>query len=326
MAKKHRILFIYPFLSSFIEKDLKILQEEFDVIPFLWRGKKDIFGLLRGITKTDLNVSWFVMGHATTAAFLSRILGKKSILIAGGWDVVSMPEINYGAMIGKKRQKKTRYALKRAKSIIAVSKSTKSWTQKWINRNDINMVYHGFDPNKFTAAGDKENMVVTVGTLTNDVTIKIKGLKAFVETAKLLPDIKFIIIGKHDKKIASKWRNEAPDNLEIIDFLRTDELLKYYQRAKIYAQLSYQESFGCAMAEAMLCECVPVVTRRGALPEVVGDSGFYVKYDDVQGIKRTILKAVNSNRGGEARDRIIKEFPLSKRRNELINIIYESLM
>jgi len=28
-----------------------------------------------------------------------------------------------------------------------------------------------------------------------------------------------------------------------------------------------------ALAEAMCCECVPVVTKKGALPEVVGDTG-----------------------------------------------------
>ena len=69
-------------------------------------------------------------------------------------------------------------------------------------------------------------------------------------------------------------------HIEFTGFVTDDELLGWYQRAKVYCQLSYYESFGMAAAEAMLCECVPVVTRKGALPEVVGETGFYVEYGE----------------------------------------------
>lgn len=325
MAKKYKVLFIYPYLTSFIEKDLNLLREEFDVVPFQWKGKKNILKLQKEILRTDINISWFIEGHATSATLLSKSLRKKSIVIAGGWDVVSMPDFGYGAMVGEKRRRKTRFALKRATKIIAVSNSTKSWTQKWIDRDDIRVVYHGFDHQKFAPKGKKENMVITVGNLKDDVTIRIKGLKSFFEVAKQMPDTKFILIGNHKNIIADKWNKDAPPNLEIKGFLPPDELVKFYQRAKVYAQLSYQESFGCALAEAMLCGCTPVVTKRGGIPEVVGDSGFYIEYDDIKGIKIAIEKALEQKDGDEPRKRIISKFPLSKRKNELTNIIYECL-
>ncbi|MEE9150814.1 MAG: glycosyltransferase family 4 protein [Thermoplasmata archaeon] len=324
MAKKRKILFIYPFLASFIEKDLNILKEEFEVVSFRYRGKKDLFRLLRNLLSTEVNISWFSLGHATMAVLFSRIFGKKSIIIAGGWDVVFIPEIGYGAMKGR-RIKKTRYALKRASKIIAVSESTKNWVLKWVDRDDVITLYHGFDSEKFVPKGEKEDLVVTVGKLTNQVTIRVKGLETYVKAAELLPDVKFVLIGKHDPKIAEIWRANAPPNLEILDFLPQERLMEYYQKAKVYAQLSYQESFGCALAEAMLCGCVPVVTRRGAIPEVVGDVGFYVEYGDLQDTINKIKEAIKSDKGSEARKRIMALFPLKERKDKFTKIVHDCM-
>ena len=323
MAKKKRILFIYPFLSSFIEKDLNILKEEFEVIPFHYRDKKDLFRLLKNVLTTDLNVSWFILGHASSAVLFSKVFGKKSVVIAGGWDVVSMPEIGYGAMIGKKRIRRTRSALKRASEILAVSESTKKWVLKWVDRDDVITLYHGFDADKFVPRGEKEDMVLSVGDLTNDVTIRIKGIDTFEKVAELLPNIKFVLIGKHNMEVLKAWKAKAPTNLEILDFLPQEKLIGYYQKAKVYAQPSYQESFGCALAEAMLCECVPMVTRRGAIPEVVGDVGYYVEYGDVEGTVEKIKEALITNKGVESRKRIMKLFPLEERKKKLKKIINE---
>lgn len=325
MAKKKRILFIYPFLSSYIEKDLNILKEEFEVIPFHYKGKKDLFRLLKNVLTTDLNVSWFILGHATSAVLFSKIFRKKSVIIAGGWDVVSMPEIGYGTMRSKKRIRRTRSALKRASKIIAVSESTKKWVLRWVERDDVITIYHGFDAEKFTPKGKKENIVVTVGKLKDEVAIQIKGLDTFVKAAKLLPDVKFVLIGDHNPNLAENWRAKAPPNLEIMDFLPQERLIEYYQKAKVYAQLSYQESFGCAMAEAMLCECVPVVTRKGAIPEVVGDVDFYVEYGDDKGTSSKIKEALVSEKGGEVRKRIMSLFPLENRKNSLKKILNDCM-
>jgi glycosyltransferase involved in cell wall biosynthesis len=320
MAARRRLLLIYPFSSSYIQRDLEILKEEFEVLSLHYKGKKDLFKLLRSVLKTDVNVSWFSLGHATTAVLLSRIFRKKSIVIAGGWDVVTMPEIGYGAMKGK-RIKKTQYALKKTNKVLAVSESTKDWVLKWVERCDVITLYHGFDAQIFSPKGKKEKMVITVGKLQNEVTIGIKGLETFLKTAELLPDVKFVLIGTHNPDIAKRWKSRAPFNLEILDFIPNEKLIEYYQRAKVYAQLSYQESFGCALAEAMLCECVPVVTRKGAIPEVVGDVGYYVDYGDEKATAKKIEEALTSDLGSEARKRIMKLFPLEKRKKKLSDTI-----
>lgn len=323
MTQKKRISFIYPHSSTFIESDMKLLSEEFEVNSLEYEGKRDLAKLKLNIMRSPVNISWFVLGHATMAVLFSRILLKKSIVIVGGWDVVYMQEIDYGAMKTKRRIQRTSYALKNATKIICVSKSISEHAKKWVNRKDMMVIPLGFDPEKFKPMGEKENLVITAGNLKNQVTIKVKGLDHFFKCAQLLPDVEFIIIGSHDPKILKDWKSRAPENLKILDYVPQEELIKYYQRAKVYAQLSFQESFGSALAEAMLCECVPVVTRRGALPELVGDCGFYAKYGNGTENAKMISKAINSDKGREAREQIASRYPLSKRKDELIKLINE---
>jgi glycosyltransferase involved in cell wall biosynthesis len=86
----------------------------------------------------------------------------------------------------------------------------------------------------------------------------------------------------------------------------------------VYCQLSTHESFGVALSEAMSCGCVPVVTRKYSLPEIVGDTGFYVPYNDPEATANAIRKALTSNKGLKARARIEKVFSLEKREKILL--------
>ena len=100
------------------------------------------------------------------------------------------------------------------------------------------------------------------------------------------------------------------DRILIVD---DEELIKWYEKAKVYVQVSAHEGFGMSLAEAMLHQCVPVVTNRGALPEVVGDTGFYVPFNDKEATAEGIKKALKSDKGILARKRIEDRFSLTKR-------------
>ena len=80
-----------------------------------------------------------------------------------------------------------------------------------------------------------------------------------------------------------------------------------------------------SVAEAMLCECVPVTTKNFALPEVVGKTGFYASYGKIDETTEAIEKALKSSRkkGQEARKYIIDNYSLKRRENNLIKTINE---
>jgi len=90
---------------------------------------------------------------------------------------------------------------------------------------------------------------------------------------------------------------------------------------KVYAQLSYHESFGVAIAEAMLCNCVPVVTKQYAIPEIVGETGYYVPYGNPMKTHIAITKALKIENNTKTRERIKKFFHPLERERKIIQII-----
>lgn len=320
MNKKRILIICPPETDVTIEKDYEILKDKYNVKVLVYRGKKDRFKLLREIINSDINISWFAWTYAKYAVFFSKIFRKKSVVIAAGFDVVNMPEINYGAMTNPKNAKLVRYSIENANKVIAVSDHLKDNVLKYTNRKDVETVYHAFDYNKFTPDGEKLSIAISVGDVTKS-NLQRKGLETFVRSAKYLPNIKFILIGNHVDDTINYLRKIASSNVEFTGFVTPENLMEYYQKAKVYVQVSAHEGFGMAIAEAMLCECVPVVTDRGAIPEVVGDAGFYVPHDNPEATSKAIEEAMQSDIGKKARDRVKNLFSIEKREKELIKTL-----
>ena len=91
--------------------------------------------------------------------------------------------------------------------------------------------------------------------------------------------------------------------------------------AKVYAQLSFHEGFGVSVAEAMLCECTPVLSTKGALPEVGGKNAYYTSYGNPYMAAMIIKEALKDNKGGIFRARIVFNFQIEIRINELRRIL-----
>ena len=87
-----KICFIGNPSSTFVKKDLEILQKHFEVIPIRWHGKRDLLKIAVGVLKSDLTFSWFVGDCAAVAVFFSKIFRKKSVVITGGGDIACVPE------------------------------------------------------------------------------------------------------------------------------------------------------------------------------------------------------------------------------------------
>jgi len=206
---------------------------------------------------------------------------------------------------------------------LAVSEFNKSEIERYTGINTALVMYNSVDVNYFVPSGSKENVVLTVTSCGDWGRIQLKGLDVFIKSAKFLPNVKFFVLGLWGNSL-KKLREIAPSNVTLIEYLSQNELIPYYQRAKVYCQLSYYESGGVALEEAMSCECVPVVTNRGALPEVVGDTGFITKYGEIDEIVDAIKQALNDDKKGtQARKRVIEKFSSEKREKGLKEVIHE---
>jgi len=258
------------------------------------------------------------------AVKLARAKRRRVVVACADYDLANEPWFNYGSMRGGIRKRVATEILTLADSVLVPSAFSRDMAlRNTVLKNlpeKLRVVPHGFDAPAASHGppAPKESMVLTVGTLNPETWIR-KGHREFVQIARLLPERKFYLVGRCFSPKFFAWiKAQTPANLELAANLSESELFHLMRRAKVYVQLSYMEGFGCSLAEAMLAECVPVVSRNGALPEVVGESGYYADYGDLRGAAAAIEAALQDSRLGScARQRILREFPLERRRQAL---------
>ncbi len=311
-----KILLVYYSYSSFVKNDYIILSKSFDVEKFQWHGKRDLLRLAVAIKKSDLTFVWFADDHAAVTVFLSKIFRKHSVIVVGGSDVACVPEIDYGlCMQSWHRRKLNNYALNNANLLIPFSNFAKNDVERQATPKQMKVIYLGIDVERFKPRGEKENLIVTVGSM-KPSPFKRKGLETFARVSLHFPYHKFAIIGQTEKSSLRILKDINP-NIISTGYLKDCNLLRWLQQARVYCQLSAHEGFGVALAESMACGCIPVVTNKGALPEVVGNVGFYTPYCNTWETVEAIEKALKQSDGRKSRERIVNKFPLEKRANEL---------
>ena len=318
--------------SSFVRKDLELLEKHFDVrtVNFNFNKKNTNgtllteFKLLKGVFWADLTFSWFADLHAYQAVKLSKAFKKKSIVIIGGYEVASIPELEYGAVLSPERFKRVKYVLENADLVLTVDESLKNDALNHYNisGNNIQNVPTGYDFNFFTPNGKKENLIITVSIGDNWNRVKLKGIDTFVESARFCPNLKFLVIGIQGEAL-KKLKGIAPPNVEFMDPLTQDRLLHYYQKASVYCQLSMREGLPNALCEAMLCECVPIGTDVQGVRTAIGDTGFYVPYGNAKETSMAIIDALKSDKGKAARERIKTKFHIEGREMDLVKTIQD---
>jgi len=337
--EKIKILFSYSSSSSFVHRDLEILARNFDVrrsvLPKLPSSRGSNFHLmfsrllkgilslksLKGILWADIVYSWWANLNTFFVVLFCMFLRKKCMIVVGGYEVAFVPKLDYGALQSSLSRVRVKFILEHASKVFAVSGFNEKEILRLAKPNNLKLIYNGVDTKKFKPSGMKKNLVITVGQISN-ITIKRKGLKTFVESSKYLSNTQFLLIGKYDRSIEHLKKIAGP-NLKFTGYVSDEDLLQFYQKAKVYCQLSAYESFGVALTEAMSCCCVPVTTRRCAFPEVVDDTGFYVAYNDPKATAKAIRKALTSNKGIKARERIKRYFSTKTREKKIVKEILE---
>jgi glycosyltransferase involved in cell wall biosynthesis len=326
MARLPRILFTHTYppghLASFVEIDLRFLEEKYQVetlsmtsLPHPLRNPD----LWRAVARNDVVFGWF--GRCAPVAVVARLLHKPSLLVAGGADAVSVPEIGYGLTQVRTRRARFWLALgyRWATQVLLFSDASKAslLELRGVRTNNLATLYLGIDTEHFKPKGAKAAHALTVSYVT-DENFRRKGVYTFIDAARLTPDLAFRLGGKPvEAETVNKIQALAPPNLTYLGMLSNAQLLDEYQQAKVYVQLSVHEGFGMALAEAMACGCVPVVTDRGSIPEVVGDTGVYVPVGDAGAAAMAIRGALadSDNRSAQqVRERIAALFPIEQRR------------
>ncbi|MBI5022146.1 MAG: glycosyltransferase family 4 protein [Ignavibacteriales bacterium] len=317
-----KVLLVSAFDAPFIQDDVKTIENKFILKKRIGHGLPALVKIVFNTLTTDVLFCWFASVYSFVGVFVGKMIDIKTIVVVGGVDAVKDSELGYGIWLNPWKAKLVRYVFRNATYILVVDPSLKesAISLAEYNGENIRFVPTGYDPDFWKPLGEKEKIVLTVAAVDDETTFRRKGIDTLIESAKHLPNIQFIVVGVNEN-ISAKIN--LPQNFRFIPKVPRENLLPFYQKAKVYCQPSRHEGLPNALCEAMLCGCYPIATNVNGNPTALGDTGILIPVSDPEKLTAAILTGLSadSGEGIRARARIVSLFPKSKRANEIIRFI-----
>ncbi len=351
MEQKKKILLTYIATNTFVTRDYNSLSKRYDVdlyqvhlsknvlILFFQLLKQLFFLLIKGY-RYDVLYTWFVDYHSYLPTLFSRLFKKKSVLIIGGFDAVSIPEIEFGLFYKPLRLRF--YMAKRSyqygKYIVPVDDTLIKSTNYYIDEKGLKIGFLNYVENvkgriitvptgykaeywkrmNLPLRGD----IITVGSCKVMKVFKRKGHDFLLEVARTMPDLKFTMIGI-DESIIEKIKDQIPSNVKIMSFVQQDELRDLFSSHRVFTQFSLSEGLPNTLCEAMMCGCIPVGSNVNGIPLAIGDTGIVINRRDTNEAKAAIRNALKIENRMLPRERIINLFPENRREEKLFEVVEE---
>jgi len=338
--KRPKLVFTTTIMASFARNDLALLGERFALATHVfaprskwltpWALVAQAIFLLRHLPSAKVSVTQFGGFHSWLPALMGRLFGVPSLISLGGFDCASFPSFRYGAHHRFPMGLLTRASLRMADHLVPCSQNLVSSRQVYSqaagdpleqgymafdprNRTPSTVIGYGYDAQRFKPQGDRPPRTFLTVAQMNASNYERKGIDLLFESARRFPDCRFTLVGSGpEMRYAS-----VPENVALLGFQPYERLPELYGSHAFYLQLSIWEGFPSALCEAMLCGCVPIVSRVAAMPDIVGDTGFYLEHRDANELERLIGQALSADwrmLSTAARDRIIRNHPREARR------------
>lgn len=146
---------------------------------------------------------------------------------------------------------------------------------------------------------------------------RIEGRKNQLNLIKAIKqtDLHLTIIGNaspNHREYYYECIREANEQIMFIDHIKQEELLKYYQKAKIHAMVSWFETTGLSSLEAAACGCNIVISDKGDQRDYFKKDAFYAEPVDVDSIKKALLLADKADKPDKLLHRIEKHYSWEK--------------
>lgn len=354
---KERILYIFPENSAFIRKDIAFLSRRYDVITpsHNWKAKgvtplnflKQFAFLCRHLGRSRAVFVMFGGYWSFLPALLGKILRIPVYIIPGGTDCVSFPSLKYGSLRKPVMRTFIKWSFMLCRELLPVDETLVITDYKFHELSDYpkqgymyffprittpyRVIHNGFDPGFFSCdtVGKRAGTFITVATVTNMTRVRVKGIDLVLYLAGQYPHCSFTLIGISDSVISQL--GTIPGNVAIHPFLEQDTFRSYLEESQFVLQLSVSEGFPNALCEAMLCHCIPVGSTVGAMPEIIGDTGFLVASSEKEYLTRRFDEILSTDdvvirqMAAEARARIAENYPISKREAAFFKLLDQAV-
>ncbi len=144
---------------------------------------------------------------------------------------------------------------------------------------------------------ERQNIIGYIGRQSPE-----KGFMKFLECIKILSErncpLKCLVIGDGvQRELAIKYlsQHNLTDLVEILGWVRYDEIAKYLNDIKIHVLASETEALGGTNLEAMACGAISLVNNVGGLPDTVFDryNGFILEDNRPETIANKVIDVIN---------------------------------
>jgi len=241
----------------------------------------------------------------------------------------------------------TKYSVKRADKVVAVSQNTKKElvSSVGVEKSKVSVVYHGIS-DVFKKPYKPETVKELKAKLGIDrYILYVAALSPYKNHDKIIRAFhilkeehhiphKFVAVGSIPSHSHASYLRQLVADLNIesevlfIDYLPHEQLVFLYRGADAFVFPSSCESFGIPVLEAMACGVPVVASNRSSVPEIVGDAGLIVDPDDANQFANAIESVLFDN---ELRTSLInkgfaraKQFSWERTAREMCKI-YEEL-
>ncbi|PJJ84074.1 glycosyltransferase involved in cell wall biosynthesis [Mucilaginibacter auburnensis] len=152
-------------------------------------------------------------------------------------------------------------------------------------------IINGINPEKFEYDAEiakDDLLVICVGRIENRKN-QLNLIKALNNT-----QYKLVLIGEpsaNQMDYYNRCKAAAAPNVTFLNRIPHDELVSYYQRAKVHVLASWFETTGLSSLEAAAMRCNIVITEMGDTRAYFGDDAFYCLPQDPQTIRTAVDEA-----------------------------------
>lgn len=355
-SAKKKILFCHTGFATFVKTDYDILSQNYEVIAYHYKLSNSkmmkianifssFFFALIWVWRVDVVYVWFGGYHGFFPVIFAKLLGKKSIMIVGGYDASYVPSIKYGIFY---HNGFLLWCVKRtynwATWICPVDESLVKSTNYYadpsgvgyrtgllnhldLDKKKIKVIHLGFD-NEFSnepLADVRKNIVLSIAYVNVPETFTEKGFHHVVEIARRMSNVEFWI-GAFTPEMLALFIDKVPSNVRILPTGDYHVIKEYYHQAKVILHLSLTEGFCAVIAEGMLHGCVAIGSNVGGIKRSLGDVGFLIEKQEMGEMQNAVQNAlIQANvLSSKSRARSMFLYHLSKRR-ELIYSMIEAL-
>jgi glycosyltransferase involved in cell wall biosynthesis len=142
---------------------------------------------------------------------------------------------------------------------------------------------------------------------------RIEGIKNQLNLIKALNNTSFnlLLIGSHSPSQTAYYnecRNEAADNIQFINHIPQQQLVAYYQKAKVHILPSWFETTGLSSIEGAVMGCNIVITDKGDAKEYFGSDAFYCDPASPQSILNAVQQASIAGFNESLRTKILQQY------------------